>query len=48
MVTSVRIDGCEDQMNKKPDLIIKTQNNHIRKSHSQNLTRNISADCKTQ
>jgi len=23
MVTSVRIDGCADHMNKKPDLIIK-------------------------
>jgi len=35
MVTSVRIDGCADHMNKKSDLIIKTQNNYIRKYHSQ-------------
>jgi len=41
MVTPVRMDGCADHMNKKPDLIIK-------KYHSQNLTMDRSGDCKTQ
>jgi len=26
MVTTVRIDGCADHMNKKPDLIVKNTN----------------------
>jgi len=44
MATSVRIDGCTEYLNKKPDLIIETQNNYIRKYHSQNLTRDSSDD----
>jgi len=49
MVTSVRIDGCADHMNKKPDLIIeKHKIITSEKYHSQNLTRDSSDDCKTQ
>jgi len=42
MVTSVRIDGCADHMNKNPDLIIKIIISKF------NLTRDSSGDCKTQ
>jgi len=48
IVTIVRIDGFADHMNKKPDFIIKTQNNHIGKYHSQNSTRDSLDDSKTQ
>jgi len=47
MDTTVRIDGCADMMNKKPDFIIK--NTKYQKIYrSQNLTRDRSDDCKTQ
>jgi len=47
MVTSVRIDGCADHMNKKHDLIIKKHKiTTSEKYHSQNLTMDSSGDCK--
>jgi len=44
-ITTIRMDGCADHMNKKPDIIIR--NDKIitsEKYHSQNS----SGDCKTQ
>jgi len=46
VVTSVRIDGRADHVNKKPDLIIEKRK--IRKYHSCNLTRDSSDGCNTQ
>jgi len=49
MVTTDRIDGCADHVNKKPDLI--SEKHKIITSetyHSQNLTSDSSDDCKTQ
>jgi len=49
MVGYLTVDGCEDHMNKKPDLIsLKDKNDFIRNYRSQNFIRDSSGDCNTQ